>query len=75
VCNERFGTLDFRTSDWKSPSVMSIAASESGKRQEAMLLMKPSDWVRTTLGVWQLKTEKSLPNGAALELLVDGAPT
>src|SRR5208337_2774241 len=58
-------------SDWKAASVLPIAVSESREKQEAMLLMKPLDWVRTTLGVWQLKTGLA-PQSARLELLEDG---
>jgi len=72
VSSDRLGMVDFHTGDWKSASVMTIAASDSGEKQKAMLLMRPFDWLRTTLGVWQLKTERSLPHGAALELLEDG---
>jgi hypothetical protein len=66
ISSDRFGTFDWRTSDWKSDSVIPIAASQSGDRQEAMLLMNASAWVRTTLGVWQLKHENRWLQGAAL---------
>jgi hypothetical protein len=36
-----------------------------------MLLMKPVDWVRTTLGLWQLRLASNLRCGASLELLED----
>lgn len=71
VSSDRLGMIDFHSRDWKSASVITVAASQSGDKQEAMLLMKPFDWLRTTLGVWQLKTERFLPRGAALELLED----
>jgi hypothetical protein len=74
VSSDRLGTVDFQTAAWKSASTMPIAVSESGEKQEAMLLMKPFDWVRTTLGVWHLNTDTTLPYGAALELLEDGTP-
>jgi len=69
--NDQFGTFDCQGSDWKAASVLPIAVSESREKQEAMLLMKPLDWVRTTLGVWQLKTGPA-PQRARLELLEDG---
>jgi len=72
VSSDRFGMIDFHSGDWKSASVITVAASQSGEKQEAMLLMRPFDWLRTTLGVWQLKTETFLHRGAALELLEDG---
>ena len=70
--NDQFGTLDCQRSDWKAASVLPIAVSESREKQEAMLLMKPLDWVRTTLGVWQLKTGPTPRHRARLELLEDG---
>jgi hypothetical protein len=35
--------------------VFPIAVSQLRDRGEALLLMKPGDWVRTSLGVWQLR--------------------
>jgi len=72
ISNDRFGTFDCQKTDWKATSVLPIAISESREKQEAMLLMKPLDWVRTTLGAWQLKTGLIPPNDARLELLEDG---
>jgi len=69
ISNDRFGTFDCQTSDWKADSVLPIAVSECRDEQEAMLLMKPLDWVRTTLGVWQLKTSPGSTERARLELL------
>ena len=42
-------------------------------KQEAMLLMRAGDWVRTALGFWQLRVSSNLPYGASLELLEDAA--
>ena len=53
---EQFGTFDCLARDWKADFVQAIAVSQSGPRQEAMLLMKPFAWVRTALGCWQLRT-------------------
>jgi hypothetical protein len=69
ISNDRFGTFDCQTSDWKADSVLPIAVSECRDEQEAMLLMKSLDWVRTTLGVWQLKTSPGSTERARLELL------
>jgi hypothetical protein len=69
--DDQFGKPDCQRSDWKAASVLPIAVSESREKQEAMLLMKPLDWVRTTLGVWQLKTGLA-PQSARLELLEEG---
>ena len=54
------GQIDFRSSAWKSVFSQVIAVSQLREKQEAMLLMKPSDWVQTSAGFWQL----SVPCGA-----------
>lgn len=69
--SERFGAFDFERSAWKSDSASLIAVSCLGDRQEVMLLMKPLDWIRTTLGFWQLEVASSLPRGVSLALLQD----
>ena len=38
-----------------------------------MLLMKAGDWVRSTLGIWQLRVAPNLLHGASLELLEDAS--
>jgi hypothetical protein len=45
--------------------------SHLGEEQEAMLLMKAGDWVRTGLGIWQLRVAPNLRHGASLHLLED----
>jgi hypothetical protein len=72
ISSDRFGAFDWRANDWKSDSVLPIAASQSRNGQEAMLLMNTLDWVRTTIGVWQLRPDNDLPQGAALVLIEDG---
>ena len=74
VSSDRFGGFDFDGAVWKSESVTPIAVSHLREKQEAMLLMKAGDWVRSALGVWQLKVSAGLPHGAALKLLEDGIP-
>jgi hypothetical protein len=71
VSSGRFGALSFETSGWKSESLTPIAVSHIGERQEAMLLMKAGDWVRSTLGIWQLRVAPNLVHGASLQLLED----
>ena len=66
---DEFGAFDCLASDWKADSVRAVAVSQCGPRQEAMLLMKPLDWVRTTLGVWQLRTGYSVSQHARLDLV------
>ncbi len=73
VSGERFGVFDFETSYWKSEFAEPISISQLRGSQEAMLLMRAGDWVRTGLGVWQLVVQSSLPNGAALQLFEDVA--
>jgi hypothetical protein len=43
--------------------------SHIGEKQEAMLLMRAGDWIRSTLGIWQLTVAPNLRHGAALELV------
>jgi hypothetical protein len=71
LSSERHGTFDCRTNDWKSDSLLPIAVSQTRNGQEAMLLMRRLDWVRTTLGVWQLRPDGGVPQGAVLMLLED----
>jgi hypothetical protein len=74
VSSDRFGGFDFEAPGWKSQSVTPIAVSHLREKQEAMLLMRAGDWVRSALGVWQLKVDTGLSHGAALQLLEDGIP-
>jgi hypothetical protein len=72
VSSDTCGGFDFEDAGWKSQSVTPIAVSHLREKQEAMLLMRAGDWVRSALGVWRLKVADSLPHGAAIELLEDG---
>jgi hypothetical protein len=74
VSSDRFGGFDFEDPGWRSQSVTPIAVSYLREKQEAMLLMRAGDWVRSALGVWQLKVATGLSHGAALQLLEDGIP-
>jgi hypothetical protein len=73
ISSGRFGALSFEAPGWKSESLTPVAVSHIGERQEAMLLMKAGDWVRSTLGIWQLRVAPNLRHGASLELLEDAA--
>src|SRR5579859_3569927 len=54
------GRINFGSPAWKSRTVTVISASQLHQAQEAMLLMKPGDWVETACGFWHLKlTENS----------------
>jgi hypothetical protein len=70
VSSDRFGALRFEDSE-RSGSPTPIAVSHIGEEQEAMLLMKAGDWVRSALGVWKLTVAPNLQNGASLQLLED----
>jgi hypothetical protein len=68
VSSERLGALRFEGSN-RSGSPTPIAVSRVGERQEAMLLMKAGDWIRSALGVWQFTVAPNLRSGASLQLL------
>jgi len=70
MSSDRFGALRLSVSD-RSGFPTPIAVSHSGEKQEAMLLMKAGDWVRSTLGVWQLTVAPNLRHSASLQLLED----
>jgi hypothetical protein len=65
---ERCGAFDCRNPGWKSETVFPIAVSQLRDRGEALLLMRPGDWVRTSLGVWHLRVADG-QHDAALSLL------
>jgi hypothetical protein len=68
LSSERRGAFDCRNAGWKSERVVPIAVSQRRDRAEALLLMRPGDWVRTSLGVWQLRMADG-GHDAALSLL------
>jgi hypothetical protein len=68
LSSERCGAFDCRNPRWKSETVFPIAVSQLQNRGEALLLMRPGDWVRTVLGVWQLRVADGR-HDAALSLL------
>lgn len=63
------GRMDFDSGEWKSPQATVIAASQLREAQEAMLLLKSGDWVRTNCGFWQLIASEKVHTGVALELI------
>jgi hypothetical protein len=67
LASERCGVFDCRNSGWKSESVVPIAVSQHRDRAEALLLMRLGDWVKTSLGIWQL-TAADTQHHAALTL-------
>ena len=68
LASERCGAFDCRNSGWKSESVVPIAVSQHRDRAEALLLMRLGDWVRTSLGIWQLRAVDT-QHHAALTLM------
>ncbi|HKD78867.1 MAG TPA: hypothetical protein VKH81_04190 [Candidatus Angelobacter sp.] len=54
VSSQLHGQIDFTSAAWKSIFSEVIAASRLREEQEAMLLMRPGDWVQTSSGFWQL---------------------
>ena len=54
ISSDLHGQIDFSSSSWKYVFSQVIAASQLREKQEVMLLMKPSDWVQTRSGFWQL---------------------
>jgi hypothetical protein len=73
VSSAHFGIFDFDDPSWKSESTQPISVSQLRQRQEAILLMKKGEWVRSRLGTWRLMTCPNLLLGAALQLLEDVA--
>jgi|SRR5579864_7454967 len=59
IRDERHGYIHFEGEHWKSAGTLPIAISHFKTRFEALILMKPGDWVRTELGMWQLLPAKS----------------
>lgn len=68
VSNSRCGDIAF-DGMWRSESVLPIAASCLRDKQEAMLLMRPNDWIISSLGYWQLRVGPDFLHGAALQLV------
>jgi hypothetical protein len=69
VSGDLHGRMDFDSGEWKSPSATVIAASQLRDAQEAMLLMRLGDWVRTNCGFWQLIASEKVHTGVTLELI------
>jgi len=63
------GELSVGSNNWHSGDTWLIAFSEGGWQQEAMLLMQPHGWIRTSLGHFVLETEIRRPWIARLVLV------
>jgi hypothetical protein len=66
--SEHCGPFDCRDPGWKSEMVVPVAVSQHRDRAEALLLMRPGDWVKTSLGIWQF-TAADTQHYAALTLM------
>ena len=65
---ELTGTLTIANNGWRSPHSWLISFSESGKQQEAMLLLAAYGWIESELGRFVLETETARPWVAHLML-------
>jgi hypothetical protein len=63
------GELSVGSNNWRSGDTWLIAFSEGGGQQEAMLLMPPCGWIRTSLGHMVLEPEVRGPWIARLVLV------
>jgi hypothetical protein len=72
ISSELHGNVDFADPESKSETTLPVAVSQLRGQQEALMLMEPGDWIRSSLGIWQLGGSAKLPNGSSLRL-VDGA--
>jgi hypothetical protein len=74
VSSGAHGRIDFASSVWKSALAQVVAASQLRDIQEAMLLMKPGDWVQTHSGFWQLYVPHAAGEPEALVRIGDPIP-
>lgn len=73
VTSEQTGGIDFR-SDSLDDKVQSIAVSEDGHQQEAMLFMPAYSWVRGALGTFYVEPSRKQFWSADLQLTRAGLP-
>ncbi len=71
VSSGAHGRIDFASNVWRSVFSHVIAASQLREMQEAMLLMKPGDWVETCGGFWQLSVPSNAHERAGLVRIGD----
>jgi hypothetical protein len=69
ISSDVHGQVDFTSGVWKSVFSQVIAASHLRDKQEAMLLMKPGDWLQTNTDFWQLSDARSSGERAMLARL------
>lgn len=59
--SEDVGALTVGSAGWRSTNSWIISFSEGGERQEAMLLMTASSWIRTQLGMFVVEPQPQAP--------------
>ena len=69
ISSRQYGSLNFASPVWKSLLSPAIAVSQLRDMQEAMLLMKPGDWIQTSAGFWQLTITNQRTGQARLEVV------
>lgn len=74
ISQELHGRIDLSSPKWKSPAARVIAASQLRQTQEAMVLMKLGDWVKTSCGFWRLSPTDCSKTSVQFELLGGQAP-
>lgn len=72
ISSDVHGQVNFTSGVWKSVFSQVIAASHLRDKQEAMLLMKPGDWLQTNTGFWQLRVTRDSGERATLARLGGG---
>jgi hypothetical protein len=70
ISNSQHGYFDPQMTGWKSEKAVAVAVSQFREKCEALLLMKPGDWIQTVLGIWQLN-KVGERNSATLNLLAE----
>jgi hypothetical protein len=48
------GAIDFLAKSWRSGGIDVIAVSRFRERYQAMLLLRPDEWVHTSFGFWRV---------------------
>lgn len=51
------GQISFENPDWSSPTVQPISISRKRERYEAVLLLGADDWLKSSVGRWQISRD------------------
>ena len=57
IRSETHGAIPFSGRAWRAPGAQPIAVSSLGDRYEAMLLLRPRQWVETDRGRWVVNAD------------------